>query len=56
MYKKSPTNTAAALPNRLFAVARPRRKSLSSTTSSCRSVEVWINSTIAASEYSFSSS
>jgi hypothetical protein len=31
-----------------FAVRLPRRRSDSSTTSSCRSVAVWMNSTIAA--------
>ena len=50
-YRKSPTSTLAALPNIALAVARPRRRSDSSTTSSCSSVEVWISSTVAASSY-----
>ncbi len=37
------------LPNTAFALALPRRSRLSSTTSSCSNVAVWINSTHAAS-------
>ncbi len=48
-YRKSPTSTAAALPNVALAVAWPRRSDDSSTTSSCSSVAVWIISTTAAS-------
>ena len=48
-YRKSPTSTLAALPNRSLAVSRPRRRVDSSTTSSCSSVAVWMNSTTAAS-------
>ena len=48
-YRKSPTSTDAALPNWALAVAWPRRKSDSSTTSSCSSVAVWIISMTAAS-------
>ncbi len=48
-YRKSPTSTEAALPNAALAVLRPRRSSDSSTTSSCSSVAVWMNSTTAAS-------
>jgi hypothetical protein len=48
-YRKSPTSTLAALPNMALAVARPRRSDDSSTTSSCSSVAVWMNSTVAAS-------
>ncbi len=36
------------LPNTALAEARPRRSALSSTTSSCSSVAVWMNSTQAA--------
>ena len=39
-YRKSPTSTLAALPNRALAVLRPRRRSDSSTTSSCSNVAV----------------
>src|SRR6478672_4403369 len=48
-YRKSPTSTDAALPHTAFAVLRPRRRLDSSTTSSCSRVEVWMNSTTAAS-------
>ncbi len=48
-YRKSPTSTLGALPHRALAVLRPRRRSDSSTTSSCSRVEVWMNSTMAAS-------
>ena len=48
-YRKSPTSTLAALPQTALAVLRPRRRSDSSTTSSCSRVEVWMNSTTAAS-------
>src|SRR5690606_39373395 len=48
-YRKSPTSTLAALPHTALAVLRPRRRSDASTTSSCSSVEVWMNSTTAAS-------
>src|SRR5215207_8179143 len=47
--RKSPTNTAGLLPQTALAVSRPRRRSLESTTSSCSSVAVWMNSTAAAS-------
>ena len=47
-YRKSPTSTLAALPNSALAVWRPRRSEDSSTTSSCSSVAVWMNSTVAA--------
>ncbi len=50
-YRKSPTSTLAALPNTALAVLRPRRRSDSSTTSSCSSVAVWMNSTTAASSW-----
>jgi hypothetical protein len=48
-YTKSPTRTLAALPNIALAVRRPRLSADSSTTSSCSSVAVWMNSTVAAS-------
>src|SRR5690606_14831070 len=48
-YRKSPTRTLAALPKTALAVLRPRRRSDSSTTSSWSRVEVWMNSTTAAS-------
>ena len=48
-YRKSPTSTLAALPNKALAVGLPRRREDSSTTSSCSSVAVWMNSTTAAS-------
>ena len=48
-YRKSPTSTLGALPHSALAVRRPRRRSDSSTTSSCSRVEVWMNSMIAAS-------
>ena len=48
-YRKSPTSTLAALPQTALAVLRPRRRSDSSTTSSCSRVAVWMNSTTAAS-------
>jgi hypothetical protein len=48
-YRKSPTSTLAALPHSALAVLRPRRRSDSSTTSSCSRVEVWMNSITAAS-------
>ena len=48
-YRKSPTSTLAALPQTALAVLRPRRRSDSSTTSSCSSVAVWMNSITAAS-------
>ncbi|MCW0450793.1 hypothetical protein NB706_003627 [Xanthomonas sacchari] len=47
-YRKSPTSTLGALPHSALAVLRPRRRSDSSTTSSCSRVEVWMNSMIAA--------
>ena len=47
--RKSPTRTGALLPQTALAVAEPRRRSLSSTTSSCSRVAVWMNSTQAAS-------
>jgi hypothetical protein len=47
--RKSPTNTLASLPHNIRADSLPRRSSLSSTTSSCRSVAVCMNSTEAAS-------
>jgi len=47
--RKSPTSTEDLLPQTALAVARPRRKSLASTTSSCSKVAVWMNSTAAAS-------
>ena len=47
--RKSPTSTAGLLPHTAFAVSRPRRRSLASTTSSCSRVAVWMNSTAAAS-------
>ena len=47
--RKSPTRTVAGLPKTRFAVSLPRRKSDPSTTSSCSSVAVWMNSTAAAS-------
>ncbi len=50
-YRKSPTSTEAALPNRALAVWRPRRIDDSSTTSSCSRVAVWINSTTAANSW-----
>ena len=46
--RKSPTSTDALLPKIALAEARPRRNWLSSTTSSCNSVAVWMNSTQAA--------
>ena len=48
-YRKSPTSTLAGLPKDTLAVGRPRRRVDSSTTSSCSSVAVWMNSTTAAS-------
>ena len=48
-YRGEARFTAAALPNAALAVREPRRRSDSSTTSSCRSVAVWMNSTTAAS-------
>jgi hypothetical protein len=47
-YTKSPTSTLAWLPKTLLAVARPRRFCEPSTTSSCSSVAVWMNSMKAA--------
>ena len=47
--RKSPTRTDALLPNMALALASPRRSTLSSTTSSCSKVAVWMNSTQAAS-------
>ena len=47
--RKSPTRTLASLPHSMRAASRPRRISLSSTTSSCNSVAVCMNSTAAAS-------
>ncbi len=47
--RKSPTSTLASLPQSMRAASRPRRSSLSSTTSSCKSVAVCMNSTAAAS-------
>jgi hypothetical protein len=47
--RKSPTSTVAGLPKTMLAVSLPRRVSLPSTTSSCSSVAVWMNSTAAAS-------
>ena len=47
--RKSPTSTLASLPHSMRAASRPRRSSLSSTTSSCSSVAVCMNSTAAAS-------
>ncbi len=38
--RKSPTSTEALFPNTAFALAMPRRRELSSTTSSCSSVAV----------------
>ncbi len=46
--RKSPTSTEALLPNTALAEASPRRRLLSSTTSSCSRVAVWMNSTQAA--------
>ncbi len=46
--RKSPTSTLAGLPKFSFAVGRPRRIVDSSTTSSCSSVAVWMNSITAA--------
>ena len=46
--RKSPTSTLALLPHSTLAEASPRRRSLSSTTSSCSRVAVWMNSTQAA--------
>ncbi len=46
--RKSPTRTLAWLPQIIRAAARPRRISLSSTTSSWSSVAVCMNSTAAA--------
>ena len=43
-YTKSPTSTLAWLPKMLLAVARPRRFCEPSTTSSCSSVAVCMNS------------
>ena len=47
--RKSPTSTLASLPHSMRAASRPRRISLSSTTSSCNRVAVCMNSTAAAS-------
>ena len=47
--RKSPTSTLASLPHSIRADSLPRRSSLSSTTSSCSSVAVCMNSTEAAS-------
>ena len=47
-YRKSPTSTLAWLPNTVFAESLPRRRDEESTTSSCRSVAVWMNSMMAA--------
>jgi hypothetical protein len=47
--RKSPTSTLASFPHSIRAASRPRRISLSSTTSSCSSVAVCMNSTAAAS-------
>ena len=47
--RKSPTRTEAGLPQMMLAVRRPRRRPELSTTSSWRSVAVWMNSTAAAS-------
>ena len=47
--RKSPTSTLASLPHSTRAATLPRRRSLSSTTSSCSSVAVCMNSTAAAS-------
>ena len=47
--RKSPTSTLASLPHSMRAACWPRRMSLSSTTSSCSSVAVCMNSTAAAS-------
>src|SRR3546814_6951302 len=47
--RKSPTSTEALLPQMIFAVLRPRRRSDPSTTSSWSRVAVWMNSTAAAS-------
>ena len=46
--RKSPTRTLAWLPQIMRAVLRPRLVPLSSTTSSCNSVAVCMNSTAAA--------
>ena len=46
--RKSPTNTLDLFPQTALAVASPRRRSLSSITSSCSRVAVWMNSTQAA--------
>ena len=48
IWHQSPTSTLAALPKTALAVLRPRRSEDSSTTSSCSSVAVWMNSTTAA--------
>src|SRR5579871_5897597 len=45
--RKSPTSTLGLLPHIRLAETLPRRSALSSTTSSCRSVAVWMNSTAA---------
>ena len=45
--RKSPTRMDGLLPHTTLAAARPRRSALSSTTSSCSSVAVWMNSTAA---------
>src|SRR5262245_23528327 len=42
--RKSPTSTLGLFPQTVFADGRPRRRTLSSTTSSCKSVAVWMNS------------
>src|SRR5260363_79212 len=47
-YRKSPVNTLAALPKSALAVFLPRLRLDASTTSSCSSVAVWINSMTAA--------
>src|SRR6478735_8857309 len=47
--RKSPTSTLASFPHSIRAASRPRRISLWSTTSSCSSVAVCMNSTAAAS-------
>ncbi len=47
--RKSPTSTEALSPHTEFAVGRPRRNALTSTTSSCSRVAEWMNSTQVAS-------
>ena len=47
--RKSPTSTEALSPHTELAVGLPRRSALTSTTSSCKSVAEWMNSTQVAS-------